>query len=214
MSIHRISLFVLISLFTLPALGQQKVDLQQAAADNPNLYTGAFSRFGIGFSGASFSYGDIFDGLSLSPLRFHLDFGKRMSRSYGIYFTITGDVLLNEVYSGNQLMNSWAQVGMNIGGLFYIKGGRSYIAPEIGLGIIAFDYFDSYLVYTEQPYTMGIGGSLKYGYDRHISGKVSLGGQLYLTYNSTKEIDPPSGYDPYKGKSFIYGASFNLKFGK
>jgi hypothetical protein len=214
MTIRKISLFVLITLFTLPALGQQKVDLEQAAADNPNLYTGGFSRFGIGFSGASFSYGDIFDGLSLSPLRFHLDFGKRMSRSYGIYFTITGDVLLNEVYSGNQLMNSWAQVGMNIGGLFYIKGGRSYIAPEIGLGIIAFDYYDSYSGYSEQPYTMGIGGSLKYGYDRHISGKVSLGGQLYLTYNSTKETDPPSGYDPYKGTSFIYGASFNLKFGK
>jgi hypothetical protein len=214
MSIRKISLFVLITLFTLPAFGQQKVDLEQAAADNPNLFTGGFTRLGIGFSGASFSYGDIFDGLSLSPLRFHLDFGKRMSRSYGIYFTFTGDVLLNEVYSGNDQINSWAQVGMYIGGLFYIGGGRSYIAPEIGLGIIAFEYYDSYSGYVEDPYTMGIGGSLKYGYDRHISGKVSLGGQLYLTYNSTKETDPPSGYDPYKGKSFIYGASFNLKFGK
>ncbi len=195
-------------------MGQQKVDLDRAMADNPELYTGGFSRFGIGFSGASFSYGDIFDGLSLSPLRFHLDFGKRMSRSYGIYFTMTGDVLLNEVLYGYDMINSWVQVGMYVGGLFYIGGGRSYIAPEIGLGIIAFEYYDSYFGFTEQPYTMGLGGSLKYGYDRHISGKVSLGGQLYITYNSTKETDPPDGYDPYKGKCFIYGASFNLKFGK
>jgi len=195
-------------------MGQQKVDLDRAMADNPELFTGGFTRLGIGFSGASFNYGDIFDGLSLSPLRFHLDFGKRMSRSYGIYFTMTGDVLLNEVLYGYDRINSWAQIGMYVGGLFYIGGGRSYIAPEIGLGIIAFEYYDSYYGYTEQPYTMGIGGSLKYGYDRHISGKVSLGGQLYITYNSTKETDPPDGYDPYKATSFIYGASFNLKFGK
>jgi hypothetical protein len=214
MIIRKFSLFVLITLFTLPILGQQKVDLDQALAENPNLYTCGFTRLGVGISGASYSYGDIFDGLSLSPLRFHLDFGKRMSRSYGIYFTITGDVLLREVYSGNYLMNNWAQVGMNIGGLFYIKGGRSYIAPEIGLGIIAFEYFDSYSGYVEDAYTMGIGGSLKYGYDRHISGKVSVGGQLYITYTSANETDPPSGYDPYKGKSFIYGVSINLKFGK
>ena len=214
MSIRKISLFVLITLLTLPAMGQQKVDLDQAMADNPELYTGGFSRVGIGFSGASYSYGDIFDGLSVSPLRFHLDFGKRMSRSYGIYFTMTGDVLLNEVLYGYDMINSWVQIGMYVGGLFYIGGGRSYIAPEIGLGIIAFEYYDSYFGFTEQPYTMGLGGSLKYGYDRHISGKVSLGGQLYITYNSTKETDPPSGYDPYKAKCFIYGASFNLKFGK
>ena len=214
MFIRKISLLVLITLFTLPSISQQKVDLDKAMAENPNLYTGRFTRVGIGFSGATFSYGNIFDGLSLSPLRFHLDFGKRMSRSYGIYFTMTGDVLLNEVQYGYDQINSWIQIGMYMGGLFYIGGGRSYIAPEIGLGIIGFEYYDSYSGYTEQPYTIGIGGSLKYGYDRHISGKVSLGGQLYITYNSTKESDPPSGYDPYKGTCFTYGASFNLKFGK
>lgn len=214
MFIRKISLFVLITLFTLPAMGQQKVDLDAAMADNPELYTGGFTRVGIGFSSASFSYGDVFDGLSFAPLRFHLDLGKRMSRSYGIYFTFTGDVLLNEVYSGYDQINSWVQIGMYIGGLFYIGGGRSYIAPELGLGIIGFDYYDSYSGYTETPATMGLGGSLKYGYDRHISGKVSVGGQLYITYNSTNEMDPPSGYDPYKGKCFVYGASFNLKFGK
>ena len=214
MFIRIISLFVLITLLTLPAMGQQKVDLDAAMADNPELYTGGFSRVGIGFSAASFSYGDIFDGLSLSPLRVHLDFGKRMSRSYGIYFTMTGDFLLNEVQYGYEEIYNWTQIGMYIGGLFYLKGGRSYIAPEIGLGIIVFEYYDSYSGYTEQPGTMGLGGSLKYGYDRHISGKVSVGGQLYITYNSTNETDPPSGYDPYKGKCFIYGASFNLKFGK
>ncbi len=214
MFIRKISLLVLITLFTLPSISQQKVDLDKAMAENPNLYTGRFTRVGIGFSGATFSYGNIFDGLSLSPLRFHLDFGKRMSRSYGIYFTMTGDVLLNEVQYGYDQINSWIQIGMYMGGLFYIGGGRSYIAPEIGLGIIGFEYYDSYSGYTEQPYTIGIGGSLKYGYDRHISGNVSLGGQLYLTYNHTKETDPPSGYEPYIANSFIYGASFNLKFGK
>lgn len=204
----------MIALFTIPAIAQQKVNLDQALAENPELYKGGFSRFGVGFSGATFNYGDILEGLSFSPLRIHLDFGKRMSRSYGIYFTMTGDVLINGADYGYDLLINWTQVGMHIGGLFYIGGGRSYIAPEIGLGIIAFEYYDSFSGYYEQPYCMGIGTSLKYGYDRHISGKVSLGGQLYITYNSTSETDPPSGFEPYKGKSFIYGASFNLKFGK
>ena len=138
MYIRKISLLVLITLFTLPSIGQQKVDLDKAMAENPNLYTGGFTRVGIGFSGATFSYGDIFDGVSLSPLRFHLDFGKRMSRSYGIYFSMTGDVLLKEVQYGYDQINGWAQIGMYIGGLFYIGGGRSYIAPDIAPGMIPF----------------------------------------------------------------------------
>ncbi|MEN8200976.1 MAG: hypothetical protein ABFS28_00175 [Bacteroidota bacterium] len=214
MHIRNLFLFVVIFLVTLSTHAQQKVDLDKAMAENPNLYTGGYTRVGIGFSSANFSYGTVFDGLSLSPLRFHLDFGKRMSRSYGIYFSMAGDVLLKEVQSGYNLLNSWAQIGMHVGGLFYIKGGRSYIAPEAGLGIITFDYDDSYTGYNEQPYCLGLGTSLKYGYDRHISGNVSLGGQLYITYNHTWETDIPEGYEAYMGKCFIYGASFNLKFGK
>jgi len=214
MYIRKLLFFVLISTLTLPALAQQKVDLDKALAENPNMYVGGFTRVGIGFSGASFNYGPVFEDLSLSPLRFHLDFGKRMSRSYGIYFSMAGDILLKEVYYGYDLLNNWTQIGMHIGGLFYIKGGRSYIAPEVGLGIIVFDFEDSYTGYNEQPYCMGVGTSLKYGYDRHISGNVSLGGQLYITYNHTTQSDGPEEYDAFKATSFIYGASFNLKFGK
>lgn len=214
MHIRKLLLFVFIFTWTLATNAQKKVDLNKAMAENPNLYVGGFTRIGIGFSGANFSYGDLFDGLSLSPLRFQLDLGKRMSRNYGIYFSMTGDVLLREVYSGYNLLNSWAQIGMHIGALFYIKGGRSYIAPEAGLGLNTFDYYDSYSGYDEQPYCAGIGTSLKYGYDRHISGNISLGGQLYITYNHTWETDVPEGFDAYIANCFIYGASFNLKFGK
>jgi len=214
MYIRKLSLFVLVCFFTLPALAQQKVDLDQALAENPNLYTGGFTRVGIGFSGVNFSYGPIIEGVSMAPLRFHLDFGKRMNRNYGIYFTMTGDVLLRDVVYGDNFIDSWAQVGMHLGGLIYIKGGRSYIAPEAGLGIITFDYIDYQTGFSEQPYCVGLGTSLKYGYDRHISGKVSLGGQLYITYTHTWETDVHEDYEAYIGSSFIYGASFNLKFGK
>lgn len=214
MCIRKYFLMVLITLPTLSAFGQQKVDLNKALAENPELYTGRFTRIGIGFSRATFSYGDYFDGLSLSPLHFHLDFGKRMNRNYGIYFSMAGDVILKEVYYGSSLLNSWTQVGMHVGGLFYIMGGRSYIAPEAGLGINAFEIDDFYSGFTEQPYCLGLGTSLKYGYDRHISGKVSLGGQIYITYNHTWESDPPEGFEAYVASSFIYGAAFNLKFGK
>jgi len=214
MFIRKLYVFVFISLFTLSTFAQQKVDLDEAMAENPNMFTGGFTRVGIGFSGASFSYGDIFEGLSLSPLRFHLDFGKRMNRAYGVYFSMTGDVLLKEVYSGYDQVTSWAQIGMHLGGLFYIKGGRSYLAPEAGLGIIAMDYYDAYTGWEEQPYCVGLGTSLKYGYDRHISGNVSLGGQLYITYTHAWETDAPEGFEAYIGSCFMYGASFNLKFGK
>lgn len=214
MYIRKQSLFVLMFFCTFSALAQQKVDLDKALADNPNMYTGGFTRVGIGITGASFSYGDIFDGEPLSTLRFHLDFGKRMKRTYGIYFSITGDVTLKEVYTYYEQIYSWAQVGMHLGGMYYIKGGRSYIAGEIGLGINTFDYYDSYTGYDEQPYCLGLGTSLKYGYDRHISGKVSIGGQLYITYNHTKETDPPEGFEAYIASCFMYGVSFNLKFGK
>lgn len=214
MHIRKLYFFVLIFLLTVSAFAQQKVDLDKAMAENPNLYTGRFTRIGIGFSGASFSYGDIYDGLSLSPLRVHLDFGKRMNRNYGLYFSMAGDVLLKEVHTGYDILYSWVQIGMHVGGLIYIKGGRSYIAPELGLGLIPFDYYDSWTGYDEQPYTVGLGTSLKYGYDRHISGNVSLGGQLYITYNHTWETDVPEGFEAYIGTCFIYGVSFNLKFGK
>ena len=205
------SIFLLLT--TLSVSGQQQVDMDKAMADNPGLYTGRFTRIGVGFTSSSFSYGTGIENMSLSPLRLHLDFGKRVNKNYGTYFTITTDLLLKEVYTGSNLLNSWGQVGMHVGGIFFIKGGRSYIAPELGMGIIVFDY-ESYSGEEINPATVGIGTSLKYGYDRHITGNMFLGGQLYISYTHTWDPDVPDDAESVIGKSFIYGASFNMKFGK
>ena len=204
---------IFLSLFTISAYGQKKVDIDKMLAENPELFTGRFTRIGIGFSSSNFSYGTSIDGMSVSPLRFHLDLGKRINRNYGTYFTITTDFLLKEISTGFDQLNSWMQLGMHLGGLFYIKGGRSYIAPEVGLGMISFDY-DDYNVGNIAPLSAGIGSSLKYGYDRHLTGNTFIGGQLYITYTHAWDTEAPDGADAPIASSFMYGVSFNVKFGK
>ena len=85
MHIRKLFFFVYLLLLSFSTFAQQKVDLDKAMADNPNLYTGRFTRIGVGISGATFSYGDIIDGQSLSSLRFHLDFGKNYHALAKIY---------------------------------------------------------------------------------------------------------------------------------
>jgi len=204
------AIILLLVLFVLPLTGQQKVDLDRAQAENKNLFSGSFFRGGVGFSRASFSFANTFDGQIVNPLNFNMEFGKRMNRKFGLYFAITGNVMLQPISIGlEDQMTQWSHAGMHLGGLFYIRGGNSYFAPEIGLGIITFEYDldDS----DGDFYTYGLGSTLKYGYDRHIAGKVFVGGQVYISYAYTWDTDASV---PTTASSFIYGAALNLKFGK
>ncbi len=207
LSAATISLFVL---FSLPLAGQQKVDLDKAEAENKNLFTGSFFRLGVGFSRANFNFSTTFDGQIVNPLNFNMEFGKRMNRNFGAYFAITGNVMLQPISIGlYDQMTQWSHTGMYLGGLFYVRGGNSYFAPEIGLGIITFEY--DLGGYGYDVYTYGPGATLKYGYDRHIAGRVFVGVQAYISYAYTWDTEASI---PTTANSFIYGAALNLKFGK
>jgi hypothetical protein len=194
--------------------GQQKVDLDRALTDNPELYSGSFSRIGIGFSRSNFNYGSRLDGLVLNPLHMSIDLGKRMNRNFGAYFTIAGEVLVKEKLFGVDLLNQWIQGGMRLGGIIYIMGGNSYFAPEVGLDLLTFTYEEYRITNPETPFCAGLGSSLKYGYDIHLSGKLFLGGQLYISYAYCWETGTPASIPAPTANSFVYGAALNLKIGK
>ena len=199
---------------TSPAQGQKQVDMDRVMQENPDLYKGSFTRFGIGFSRSSFNYTLGFEGMVLNPLHFNIDFGKRMSQKYGTYFTISGDVLLKEVQDGFDWINHWVQGGMYVGGIFYILGGRSYVSPEVGLGIHNFDYSLYQISGSFDVYALGIGSMLKYGYERHVTGKLYIGLQAYLSYTYTWEIDVADAVNLPTASSFMYGIAINFKLGK
>jgi hypothetical protein len=201
-------------LITQPASCQKQIDMDRVMQENPDLYKGTFTRLGVGFSRSSFNYGEVFKGIVLNPLHFNIDFGKRINRKYGAYFTISGDVLLKEVQEGFDWINQWAQAGMYLGGIFYILGGNSYVAPEVGLGIFNFEYTEYQVTGSFDVYSLGIGSMLKYGYERHLAGKVFLGVQAYLSYAYTWETDTADAIEPPTATSFTYGAAINFKFGK
>jgi hypothetical protein len=189
---------------------QQKVDLNKAEADNPALFSGGFFRTGIGFSRTNFNYAPAFEGVVLNPLHFHMDFGKRMNRKYGAYFSLSGNVQVGERELGFDLLKQWAHAGLHVGALFYFRG-NSYFSPEVGLGILTFEYTEYQVPGSPQPYCMGINSALKYGYDRHVAGSVFVGAQAFISYGYTWETDVST---PANASSFLYGASLNLKFGK
>ena len=201
-------------ILSLPASCQKQVDMDRVMQENPELYKGSFTRFGIGFSRSSFNYSLGFDGMVLNPLHFNIDFGKRMSRQYGTYFTISGDILLKEVQDGFDWINHWVQAGMYVGGIFYIFGGRSYISPEVGLGIHNFEYSLYQVSGSFDVYSLGIGSMLKYGYERHLTGKLFIGLQAYLSYAYTWETDAADAAEPPTVSSFMYGFAINFKIGK
>jgi hypothetical protein len=199
---------------TFSASGQQQVDMDRVIGDNPDLFTGSFTRIGVGFSRSNFNYATTIDGVVLNPLHFNLDLGKRINRKFGAYFTICGDILLKEKQMGFDWINQWSQAGMYLGGLFYLRGGNSYFAPEVGLGIHTFEYSEYQVSGSENPYLIGIGSMLKYGYDRHLSGKFYIGGQFYISYAYTWETDVADAVNAPTANSFIYGVAISLKFGK
>ncbi|MCK4745514.1 MAG: hypothetical protein KAT15_00685 [Bacteroidales bacterium] len=201
--------FLFLNLVTISVAGQQQVDLDQAEIDNPDLFTGGFIRTGVGFTRSNFTYGTTFDGIVLNPLYISMDFGKRMNRNFGAYFSIDGNVLIKEKSLGFDEIKQWAHAALHVGGLFYFRG-NSYFAPEIGLDILTFEYTEYQVAGTPNPYCLGLGSTLKYGYDRHITGKVFVGGQFFISYGYTWETDTSV---PANATSFLYGAALNLKFG-
>lgn len=205
---------MLLMLCNVGTSGQQTVNLDKALSENPELFTGNFSRIAIGFSRSSFNYGSTFDGVVLSPLHIHLDLGKRMSRNFGAYFNFSGDLLMKSKQLGSDWMNQWIQAGLHLGGSFYFLGGNSYVAPEIGLGLFSFGYQESLSPYPDKPFCAGLSANLRYGYDWHISGKVFLGGQIYISYSHAWETGIPESVEAPVATSFIYGAALTLKLGK
>jgi hypothetical protein len=207
-------LFLVLFLGTVSAAAQQQVDMEKVLRENPTLYKGSYTRFGVGFSRSTFRYDYSFDGMILNPLHLNIDFGKRFNRKYGAYFTIAGDVLLREQSTGFDRINQWAQAGLHLGGLFYILGGNSYIAPEAGLGVHNLEYTLYQDGWTSDAYCAGIGTALRYGYDRHLTGKLYLGAQFFVSYTYTWETDAAGALEVPTASSFLYGAELNLKFGK
>lgn len=197
-----------------PVNAQKQIDMERVMQENPDLYKGSFIRIGAGFSRSSFNYASVFDGVVLNPLHFNIDFGKRFNRRYGTYFTVSGDILLKEIQEGFDYINQWTQAGMYLGGIFYVFGGNSYISPEVGLGVLNFEYTEYLVTGSSDVYSLGIGSMLKYGYERHLTGKLFIGAQAYLSYAYTWETDAEDTTESPTASSFIYGAAINLKFGK
>ncbi|MCK4879341.1 MAG: hypothetical protein KAS82_01735, partial [Bacteroidales bacterium] len=88
MRIRKFSSNVLILVFTLlsvTAVGQKQVDLNALEEENPGLFSGRYFRGGVGFSGASHTFGTLYEGISVNPFNLNLEFGTRIKRTYGIY---------------------------------------------------------------------------------------------------------------------------------
>lgn len=202
---------ILVSRFT---AGQQTVDLEKAARDNPSLFSGNFSRVAIGLSRSTFHYGPLFDGFILSPLHLNLDLGKRMNRKFGAYFSLTGDFLLNAPSLGIHRINRWTRGQLQLGGLYYFTGGNSFFAAEAGAGLLSFEYAESRIVNPDKPLCAGPVVCLRYGYERHMTGRFFLGGQIFTSYYYGRETGVPEGSEPKTASSFTYGAALSLKLGK
>ena len=67
-----------------------------------------------------------FESLSLTPLRFNLDFRETNEQDVPASVSL-GDLLLKEIQYGYTLIRSWNSGGMLLGGQFYIKGGSGYL---------------------------------------------------------------------------------------
>jgi hypothetical protein len=205
-------LFSLLIIISAGAFGQQKVDLAKAEQENKGLFSGGYFRGGVGFSKAIHNYGSIYEELNLSPLNFTMECGTRINRSFGAYFGLSGNLLLKSVSVGlSDDLEQWSQIGLHVGGLYYIKGGNSYFAPELGLGI---GMIETTLLGDEN--TMGVSGTLKYGYDRHITGRLFLGVQAFFSYANCwhqEYIDPATG-ETLTATTLMYGVVLTFKIGK
>ena len=215
MLIRNLSTFVFIVFMLLisPASkGQKQVDMDMAEVSNDGLYKGNFFRAGIGLARASYNYRTVYEDIVVSPVNFNVELGKRMNRKFGAYFALSGNVVLNDVEVGlNDLLEKWAHGGTQLGGLYYIRGGSSYFAAELGMGIGLLETTN--LV---QRNTYGVGTALKYGYDRHIAANLFLGIQAFISFAHTWDPDQIDVQTTKQltANSFVYGVNLNIKIGK
>ena len=199
------------------AVAQKQVDLNALEDENPRLFSGKYFRGGVGIARAAQDFGTVYEGISLTPLQVNLEFGTRIKRTYGIYFGMYLNTMLNETYYGlgytgiNTTIEAWIQSSLNLGGLFYLKGGNSYIAPEVGLAVGNIETTEFYPVGT-----IGVHTALKYGYDWHILNKFYLGAQAYISYDNCKHDED---YTDDTGEvlvstTLMYGVNLTIKLGK
>ena len=219
MLLRKLSLKVLILLLTListTAIGQQQVDLNALENENPGLFSGRYFRGGVGIARASHTFGTIYDGISVSPLQLNLEFGTRIKRTYGIYFGICMNMMLKETYIGNGYtgvptnLTTWYQTSLNLGGLYYLKGGNSYFAPEVGFGVGTIETTEFY-----EEGTSGLHTALKYGYDWNILQKFYLGAQAFISYDHCRHIDGlvDTTGEVLLATTFMFGVNLTIKIG-
>ncbi len=215
MRIRKLPVFVLIvflMLISFHAAGQKHVDMELAEIENKELFSGSFFRGGLGFARASYNYHDLYEDLVVGPVNFSVELGKRMNRKFGAYFSLSGNSTLKEVEVGlNDILTQWVLAGLNLGGLHYIKGGNSYFAAEIGMGL---GLIETTNLATANTY--GLGATFKYGYDRHIASKFFMGVQAFISYAYTWDPDQTSlsSGKNLTANAFLYGININFKIGK
>jgi len=214
MLIRKFSFRVLLaaSIFISPAaLGQKKVDLSKAEQENKELFKGGYFRGGVGVSRASYNYGSLYEDLNLSPLSFTMEYGTRINRNFGTYFGLTANLLLKPVSVGlSDNLDQWTHASLHLGGLYYVKGGNSYFAPELGLGIGMLETSNL------SENTLGVSGTIKYGYDRHLAGRFFVGVQAFFSYANCwhqEDIDPVTG-NKLSSQTLLYGVHLTFKVGK
>jgi hypothetical protein len=211
-------LFLALTLISLSAMGQKQVDLDALEEENPGLFSGRYFRGGIGISGANQDFGTFYEGISVNPFNVNLEFGTRIKRTYGIYLGMCFNIMLKEAYYGNGYTGipttivNWTQSSINLGGLYYLKGGNSYFALEAGVGVGALETTEIY-----EENTLGIHSALKYGYDWHVLSKFYIGAQAFISYDycwhDDDVIDPGTG-EVLVASTFMYGVNLTIKLGK
>ena len=92
-----------------------------------------------------------------------------------------------------------------------MKGGNSYISPEIGFGYGFIE--DSY----GSAGHLGVHTALKYGYDWHLLEKFYVGAQAFVSYDHCTDQD--DAIDIITGEVLIastlmFGINLTVKFGK
>ena len=221
MSIRKFSsnvFFLVFTFLSVNAFSQKQVDLNALEEENPGLFSGGYFRGGVGVSRASHNFGTLYERVPLTPFNLNLEFGTRIKRTYGLYLGLCFNVLLNEISIGTgytglpTTLQQWTQSSINLGGLFYLRGGNSYLAPELGVSVGLIETSEMY-----EEANLGLHSAIKYGYDWHILQKFYLGAQAFIAFDNCwhaeQGIDPGTG-EVLLANTLMYGVNLTIKIGK